>query len=288
MKSRVAIHHHRDVSRALAGALDLLDGLDGLFNGKHVAVKPNDTWASPEDVTPCTQADTLRAALSYVKRSRPERVTVTGGAGAAETDDVFRILGLDRVIEEEGAEFFDHNRAPFTAVDLFHGPHGKVMVNPHVFEYDTLVSLAQLKVHHLAGVTLSMKNIAMSYPAADYYGHARSERLHPHRFFSDIHGLIAGMCQRFPIQLAIITGHPAMTGKGPIGGKTFETGLVIASRDFVAADLVGSRLLGQKKVKHIQQAGELGLGAASMDEVEFPGIGLEEAGKLFRESKGRG
>ena len=32
----------------------------------------------------------------------------------------------------------------------------------------------------------------------------------------------------------------AMIGIGPIGGHTFETGLVIASRDPVAADTVGA------------------------------------------------
>jgi hypothetical protein len=37
------------------------------------------------------------------------------------------------------------------------------MVNPRVLTYDKLVSLAQLKVHSTATVTLAIKNMAMSY-----------------------------------------------------------------------------------------------------------------------------
>lgn len=85
---------------------------------------------------------------------------VTGGAGAAETDEVFRLAGLKPVIDEKGAAFFDHNRPPFTPVELAYapeadldGPQRCVMVNPRFLEYETLVSLAQLKLHETATVT---------------------------------------------------------------------------------------------------------------------------------------
>lgn len=44
------------------------------------------------------------------------------------------------------------------------------MVNRCVLEYDTLIAFNQLKVHQTAPVTLALKNIALSYPAADYDG----------------------------------------------------------------------------------------------------------------------
>jgi uncharacterized protein (DUF362 family) len=117
------------------------------------------------------------------------------------------------------------------------------MVN-HVREYQTLVSLAQLKLHDTATVTLALQNIAMSLPAADYYGHPRAQQRHEHAFFEDVHSFIAAMARLFAIGLAVIVGHPAMIGTGPLGGDTVETGLVIASTDAVAADMVGTKLLG--------------------------------------------
>lgn len=283
MKSSVSLTYDPDIGSAIKSAFEHLQDLEEVFRGKQVAIKPNDTWASPRDLTPCTQADTLRAVIRRVKEYHPKSIVVSGGAGAAETGDIFRYLGLDTVIEEEGVEFFDHNRPPFVAVPLEYGPQREVMVNQRVLEYETLVSLAQLKVHDSATVTLTMKNIALSYPAADYYGHPRSRRMHHHSIFKDLHTFIAGMCRRFPIHLGIIAGHPAMIGEGPIGGKTFETGLVIASRDCVAADAAGAKLLGAGRVQHIEDAEKLGVGTADLHSIRFMGMPLEEAVHTFRE-----
>lgn len=62
-----------------------------------------------------------------------------------------------------------------------------------------MIALSQLKLHETATITLAVKNIAMSYPAADYYGHPRSTRKHKNRFFDDMHSFIAAMAKRFPI-----------------------------------------------------------------------------------------
>jgi len=70
-------------------------------------------------------------------------------------------------------------------------------------------------VHQTATVTLALKNIAMSSPPADYYGHPRLTQYHRHWFFDDMHSYIAAMARQFPICLAVTVGHPAMIGIGP-------------------------------------------------------------------------
>jgi uncharacterized protein (DUF362 family) len=285
----VVITQNERIESAIEEALGKLP-LGDLVRGKRVAVKPNETWASDEDKTGVTQPDTLRAVLRAVKPFHPSELIVSGGAGAAETDDVFRIAGLMEVVEEEGAEFFDHNRPPFTEVELEYapgrdvaGPQKSVMVNPRVLSYDTLISLAQLKLHATATVTLSLKNIAMSYPAADYYGHPRKNEDHENHFFDDMHSFIAAMVRRFPIQLAIIVGHPAMIGTGPLAGHTFETGMVIASTDAVAADVAGAQLLGfsPQAVRHLWEAAKLGLGETNKEKMSFPTLSMKDAIKRF-------
>jgi uncharacterized protein (DUF362 family) len=190
----------------------------------------------------------------------------------------------------EGATFFDHNRPPFTAVALeykpeadVHGPQAAVMVNPRVLAYDTLIAVNQLKVHQTATVTLALKNIAMSYPAADYYGHPRLTQRHRHWFFDDMHSFIAAMAKRFPISLAVTVGHPAMIGAGPLGGHTVEAGLVIASTDPVAADVVGAKLLGfeVQAVRHLWEAGRLGVGETEIERMAFPALSLQDAIRAF-------
>lgn len=287
----VVISQNDSIGRAIEEALGQIE-LTSIIEGKTVAVKPNDTWASENDVTGVTQPDTLRAVLRHLHRFNPKRIVVTGGAGAAETDEVFRISGMMQVVEEEGAEFFDHNRPPFEEAELEYsgdievrGPQKKVMVNPRVFEYETLVALNQLKLHETATVTLALKNIAMSYPAADYYGHPRSTERHRHAFFDDMHSFIAAMAKRFPIDLAITVGHPAMVATGPLSGYTAETGLVIASLDPLAADVVGARLLGftTQAVRHLWEASRLGIGEGDISKIDFPAMSLDDAIGKFTE-----
>ena len=290
--AQVVITHSREVARAIDDALDHLS-LRDLVRDRVVALKPNETWASAEDVTAVTQADTLRAVVQSLKKLRPRQLVVSGGAGAGETDEVFRIAGLMDVVEEEGVEFFDHNRPPFVRVDLPYaperdvaGPQHSVMVNPRVLEYDVLVSLAQLKLHDTATVTLALKNVAMSLPAADYYGHPRSKQQHENQFFADMHSFIAAMGKRFPISLAIIVGHPAMIATGPIGGHCVETGLVLAGTDPLATDVAGASLLGFKlqAVRHLWEAARLGIGESDIEKIEFPALSLREATEIFTEA----
>ena len=292
MSSVVITHRPDNIKAAIAEALGHIQ-LEPLVRGKRVAIKPNETTASPDDITGVTQANTLQAVLQAIKRAGPRELVVTGGAGAAETEDVLRITGMLEVLQQEGVALFDHNRPPFTEVSLEYapsrdvaGPQRSVMVNPRVLDYEVLIVVSQLKVHSTATVTLALKNVAMSYPAADYYGHPRGDEKRAHHFFDDMHSFIAAMAKRFPIGLAVTVGHPAMIGKGPLKGHTFETGLCLASTDALAADVVGARLLGfdVSAVHHLWEAGRLGLGETDTDLMDFPALSLEEAFGIFTEA----
>src|SRR5438874_6653017 len=138
----VVITHGHPIAEGIDAALDRI-ALPPLVSGRRVAVKPNDTWASKEDTTGITQPDTLRAVLRAVKRHGPRELIVTGGAGAAETEDVFRIGGLMDVVREEGAEFVDHNREAFASVSLEYrtpadveGPKTSVTVSRRSLDYE--------------------------------------------------------------------------------------------------------------------------------------------------------
>lgn len=290
--TNVAIAHGARIEDAIGEALSHIP-LAKLVSGRRVAVKPNETWASKKDTTGITQPDTLRAVLRAVAVHAPAELVVSGGSGAAKTDEVFRVGGLMDVVRDEGAEFHDHNLPPFVSVDLEYdpsadvsGPQASVMVNRRVLEYETLIALSQLKLHETATVTLALKNIAMSFPAAGYYGYPRSTEKHRNHFFEDMHSFIAAMAKRFPIDLAITVGHPAMIGTGPLGGHTVETGIVIASTDALAADAVGARLLGftTQAVRHLWEAARLGVGESDLERMRFPALSLREAIARFTEA----
>lgn len=156
MPTVVLTQDRNDIGSAIHEALGHIP-LEGLCRDKRVAIKPNETWASADDTTGVTQPDTLRAVLDAVRRFEPKELIVTGGAGAAETEDVFRFAGLMEVVEEARATFVDHNRPPFVKVNLEYapshevaGPQSSIMVNPRVLEYETLIAVNQLKLHETA------------------------------------------------------------------------------------------------------------------------------------------
>jgi uncharacterized protein (DUF362 family) len=291
-RSLVVVTRHPNIDQAVREALAHIP-LESLVRDKVVAIKPNETYATPGNTGAVTQPDTLRAVLRVVKRFSPRQLIVTGGSGGTKTDEVFRVAGLMPVVEAEGVQFFDHNQPPFISVELKYaadrevdGPQRSVTVNPRVLQYDTLIVLSQLKVHASATVTMALKNVAMSYPAADYYGYPRSSGKHEHKFFDDLHSFIAAMAKRFPIQLAVTVGHPAMIGSGPLGGHLVETGLVIASTDALAGDVVGAKLLGfdVQAVRHLWEAGRLGIGQTNTDLMAFPAMSLKDAIGVFTEA----
>jgi uncharacterized protein (DUF362 family) len=55
--------------------------------------------------------------------------------------------------------------------------------------------------------------------------------------------------------------------------------LIIASTDPVAADVVGAKLLGfqVQAVRHLWEAGRLGIGETEIDKIDFPALSLEDA-----------
>ena len=77
----VIITRDEPIERAIRAALDKLP-IEDLVRDCLVAVKPNDTWASPTDRSGVTQPETLRAVLRYLRRFKPRELVVSGGSGA--------------------------------------------------------------------------------------------------------------------------------------------------------------------------------------------------------------
>jgi uncharacterized protein (DUF362 family) len=147
----------------------------------------------------------------------------------------------------------------------------------HVYEEtDVMVSLAKLKNHITAGVTLSMKNLFGLTPNslygaeagneeatagrdplhnADKYGKVRLPGLIEGKTFSNdstwrVPHIVADVCAARPIHLAIIDGITAMSGgEGPwCGGeeklKFTAPGILIAGLNPVSTDAVGTAVMG--------------------------------------------
>jgi len=280
-----------EVRASLDKCFDLLGGIGSLVKDKTVTVKLNLTGTNfapflerPVGETYMTHyatAAALAAALFAAGAKRVRFVESTQskaelGASLALADwDVKALEALGKVEFENtrnlgNGRSYSHLKVPtgglmFSALDLNHAYE----------ETDVMVSLAKLKNHITAGVTLSMKNLFGITPNSLYGSQAGSEDategrgpLHNPKEFAKIRlpglkegiasadptwrvpRIVVDVCAARPIHLANIDGITSMSGgEGPWCGETgtlkfTNPGVLIAGLNPVATDAVGTAVMG--------------------------------------------
>ena len=122
-----------------------------------------------------------------------------------------------------------------------------------VLGVDYLVSVAKLKTHHWAGVTLSLKNMFGAVPGS-CYGWPKNV-LH----WAGIDRAILDVNAILRPDFAIVDGIVGMEGNGPIQGTRKACGVLVLGDDPVAVDATCCRIVGINplKVKYLGRAGTL-------------------------------
>ena len=279
-----------EVRPALERCFDLLGGIGALVKNKTVTVKLNLTGSDfkpllgrPVSETYMTHYATVMALGSLLFNAGARRVRLVESTQsrdglestlAAAGWDVPALSALGKVEFENTRNLgqgrkYSHLRVPggglmFSAFDLNHAYE----------DTDVLVSLAKLKNHLTAGVTLSMKNLFGLPPNSLYGTEAGQETATGPRFpLHDPHGfgrlklpglkegitstepgwrvprITVDVCAARPIHLAIVDGIMAMSGgEGPWCGeerlKPTSPGVLIAGLNPVSTDAVSTAVMG--------------------------------------------
>ncbi len=294
-KANVAIVSCRtygpEVKAALAKSFDLIGGIQKLVRNKTVTVKLNLTGTNfqpyqgkPVGETYMTHPATVMALTALLFDAGAKRVRLVESTQSKATlestldlaDWDVRALGAMGKMEFENTrnlgagKIYSHLRVPggsymFSAFDFNHAYE----------DTDVMISLAKLKRHVTAGVTLSMKNMFGITPNSIYGDKAGDETatagrgpLHNAQEFPNVKlpnakteiplgdptqrvpRIIVDICAARPIHLAIIDGITAMTGgEGPWTGqvatlKLTTPGLLIAGFNPVSTDAVATAVMG--------------------------------------------
>lgn len=279
MQPIVGITRADSEQQSLVECLKLLPIEDIIQEGDRVVITPN--WVNSKAPSSGTVVgpETLRTLIRYVKSYQPSKIIIATGSGE-DTKKVFREVGYDRIIQEEQVEFVDLNYGPYKELPLNHNMINQTKINNLIDRMDVLVSFTQLKQHEEATMSASIKNIALGWPPAEVHGFPKKQL----GIHDDLHGFIAAMAEKLPIDLAIISADKAMIGTGPINGITVDTpGLIIAATDPVAADTIGARLLGYlpQAIAYLYRLYQAGLGEADPAKMLLKGLSLAEAEELF-------
>jgi len=251
---------HSEVARALSG-------------NKPVLIKPNYINSKHPSTGITTDSRVVEGVVKFLKEENIKAIVIGEGSGFADTFQAFRVAGLDKVAERWNVRLVDLNKDEFIEV----APPNplsmkKVRVAKTALE-STIVSVPKLKLHRIAGVTLSLKNMmgALASKGSMHTGSLSEKKvdlatvLRP--AISVVDGIIAG------------EGHET-------SGNPVKMNLVIAGTDPVAVDAVGAAVMGisPTDVKHLLLAEKHGLGTCNLEEITVLGEPIQEVSRKFSRS----
>jgi hypothetical protein len=153
-----------------------------------------------------------------------------------------------------------------------------------ILECDKLISVPAMKTHTICGTTLVMKNyigILPSHPS----GVVKKGNIHQ----GDTQKGFVDLFSYHPADYSIIEGFWSTEGNGPQWGDNLRHNVVIASSDPVAADAVGSYLMGfnPSDLDYLHYAARKGFGTFDLEDMEIIGNPIEKVKRKFKRGYGR-
>jgi uncharacterized protein (DUF362 family) len=316
-----------EVKAALAKSFDLLGGIGTLVKNKTVTIKINLTGTDfsnfldrPVGETYMTHYSTVLALTSLLFSEGARRVRlVESTTSRAELGSSLAMADWDvKALEALGRVEFENTRNLGTEKQYGHlpVPSGGYMFSAFDFNHsyadtDVMVSLAKLKMHVTAGVTLSMKNLFGITPNALYGSEAGSEEalegrgvLHSPVGLEKIKlpglksgitsvdatwrvpRIVADICSARPIHLAIIDGITSMSGgEGPwcrdaAPIKFTSPGVLISGFNPVSTDAVGTAVMGFDDPRAVRGTKPFGFCDNHLLLAEQAGIGTADLSRI--------
>jgi len=315
--ARCASYDRNLVEQQVHALVEDLGGLQDIIKpGGSVAIKVNLTGGASTQPPPgrslteayATHPEVVRALGMILRQAGAGQVYIVEAWGM----DAFTVCGYEPIAQELGAELVDLNvEAPFS--DFF-----VMLVGAGAFVYDsfplnrtleradTFISVAKMKCHYNAGVTLSLKNQIGSTPERFYHVEGNlAPRAAMHGSAEEsvtrVPGVIVDINRANPIDFALIDGIMTVEGgEGPwiASVAPVSPGLLVAGKNPVCTDAVATAAMGFDPTtewptipflhghNHLTLARAMGLGTNVLDEIDVRGVPIAEARFPFKPATG--
>ena len=262
-----------EVGAAIAASLEPLGGMSKFVGkGQRVLVKPNLLASRGPEAAVTTHPAVVQAVVEEVQKAGGVAVIGDSPGGRNIGSSYERLLkrtGMMGVVEATGCEWvsFDESVVEVQATDAKSFKH--FTVGKPVTEADRVIVLPKLKTHQLTYYTGAVKIVYGYIPGllkAEYHLHTGTDAETFSDLLLDLHGAL-------PPTLAIMDAVVGMEGQGPSNGNPREIGLILASENCHALDLVACSIISfdPKAVPTVRKAGERGVGPQDIGEVLISG-----------------
>ena len=252
-------------------AVELAGGVSHL-TGKPVLIKVNFICRETWDTGATTDPLLVEALIRAIGRVNQDITVVDSDANMTNADEAAEATGMLEVCSRNGVEFRNLIREKERVVLRPSHPEAlEAITVPRIVAESHIVDAAKLKTHDSTLVTLGMKNMFGLLPNKWKF---RYHRKGINKVIVDINSVLSP-------SLVVIDGFVGMEGPGPVGGYPVKMDLVIAGRDVVATDIVGTKVMGldPKSIRHIRMAVEKGLGTW---DYEVVGQRIEDVQRNFK------
>ncbi len=288
MNTKVSIVRCIDYSNAkeaIKESLNLIGGLEKIIApGNRVLLKPNVLGIRPPEDAVTTHPAIVSAMCELVSEVGGVPLIGDGSgivsSGSTTTSQAFKVTGIEDVASRFGVELINFETYGYVEVDSPDPrqlPH--LYISKAILEADVIISLPKLKTHELTLYTGAVKNFFGILPQKNRkQAHFLEDRDHFGEVVADIYSIVKP-------HLAVMDGVVGMEGNGPSNGTPIFVGVIMASYDCVALDIVASELIGidPLKVPTNRAAISRGFGTECL---EIVGIPLAEVKVRFKRPEG--
>jgi len=250
----VAVVKYEKKYDSLKKAIDLCEDLEDLPSNSKVFIKPNLViWHEDINFPKYGVLTTCRLIEDMVKILKERGVNdITIGEGLVEEEKSkeslleksARGLGLNILRDRYGVKIIDVMKGFFDNANI---GNEKFLINKDILEADYVINMPVLKTHSQAIVSLGIKNLkgVLNIPTRKIFHNPDPE--------IDLNYHLAELPTLVPVHLTIIDGIYTLE-RGPLyNGRAHRSNIIIASKDIIAADMVGAKILGfdPESIPHI-------------------------------------
>lgn len=228
-----------ELSASLERLLAPLGGLEAFVKpGECILVKPNILAGRSAEHAVTTHPHLVAAIVRKIVNIGA-RAVVGDSPGLESTEGAARRSGITAAVEEAGGKIVSFGPETMT-IDNGSGKAFKHFeVTKVLKDVDGVINLAKIKTHGQMSLTLGVKNTlgcVVGMKKAQWHFKAGTSDVFANMLL-DLHQAVAP-------RLTIIDGIVAMEGNGPFTGNPKHLGLLVASSDARAADLVAAHRAG--------------------------------------------
>ena len=275
MKSTVSVVRatQETAKSATLKSIDLIDGLGDVEGKRNIIIKPNLCRPSSSQSGCTTDLKIVEAVIEKINKISNSNILVAETNNfVASADETFRRLGyLDLEKKYRNVKCINLSKQKKLRLSLNGKIFSTLQVPENLIFSDYIINIAKLKTHVDYYYTGVLKNTFGFLPS-------RQRRRLYHGFMNEV---LTDLNTLYKPDLAIIDGIVGMEGFGPVGGKPKTVGVVISSKDPVAADATAAEIVGIKpsKIKYLKYAEKNGLG--KINDIEVVGCSIEEVKTSF-------